>query len=160
MAQDDLLDYLDDDDQNESGLPKQLRAKIKELSSQIKELSEENAKLKTATRTASIAEVLESKGFSSKIASFIPSDLEPTEENISNWLDENGDVFAGARLSTPSQPDMQTTAPEPPSAPEAVRKMSQAELGPESQITVPADLEARISGAKSMDELLAVLRSA
>ena len=159
MAQDDLLDYLDDDDQNESNLPKQLRAKIKELSGQLKELSDENAKLKAETRSASVAEVLKSRGFSPKIANFIPSDLEPTEENISSWLDENGDVFAGARLSH-EQPEQQTTAPTPPSAPEAVRKMSQAELGPETQITVPADLEARISGAKSMDELLAVLRSA
>lgn len=159
MAQDDLLDYLDDDDQQESNLPKKLRSKINELSAQLKELSEENAKLKAETRTASVAEVLKSRGFSPKIATFIPSDLEPTEENISGWLDEFGDVFAGARLSNES-PTEKTTAPEAPSAPEAVRKMSRAEVGPESEITVPADLEARINGAKSMDELLAVLRTA
>jgi hypothetical protein len=38
--------------------------------------------------------------------------------------------------------------------------MEMAEIGPESTITVPADLEARISSAKTMDELMAVLRSA
>ena len=156
MAQDDL-DYLLDDEESETGLPKKLRAKIDELSSKLKELSEENANLKASQRKTNLNQILEANGFSPKVANFMPTDLELSEETIKAWLDENGDVFSGARLSTDTD-TRQTSAP--PTAPEAQVRMEMAEIGPESTITVPADLEARMNSAKTMDELLAVLRSA
>lgn len=156
MAYDGLDDILDLEDE-ESALPKKLRAKIDELSSKLKELSEENASLKESTRKANLNQILQDNGFSPKVANFMPSDLELTEEAIKTWLDENGDVFSGARLGQPAQ-EAQTTAP--PSAPESQVRMEMAEIGPESTITVPADLEARIASAKTMDDLMAVLRSA
>jgi len=158
MAQDDF-DYLLDDEESDGSLPKKLRAKIDELSSKLKELSEENASLKTAQRSANLTQILADNGFSPKVANFMPTDLELTEESIKTWLDENGDVFSGARLSDQGvEEGIKTTAP--PSAPDAQVRMNMAEIGPESTITVPADLEARIAGAKTMDELLAVLNSA
>ena len=157
MAQDDL-DFLLDDDVEESGLPKKLRAKIDELSSKLKELSEENATLKASQRKANLNQILQDNGFSPKVANFMPTDLELTEDAIKSWLDDNGDVFSGARLSDVDADTRQTSAP--PTAPESQVRMEMAEIGPESTITVPADLEARISGAKTMDELMAVLRSA
>ena len=156
MAQDDL-DFLLDDEESESSLPKKLRAKIEELSSKVKELSEENSSLKASQRKANLNQILEANGFSPKVANFMPSDLELSEETIKAWLDENGDVFSGARLSADTE-TRQTSAP--PTAPDAQVRMEMAEIGPESTITVPADLEARMSSAKTMDELLAVLRSA
>jgi len=157
MAQDDL-DFLLDDDAEETSLPKKLRSKIDELSSKLKELSEENASLKASQRKANLNQILQDNGFSPKVANFMPTDLELTEDAIKSWLDENGDVFSGARLSEVDTETRQTSAP--PTAPESQVRMEMAEIGPESTITVPADLEARISGAKTMDELLAVLRSA
>jgi hypothetical protein len=157
MAHDDL-DFLLDDDVEESSLPKKLRAKIDELSSKLKELSEENATLKTGQRKANLNQILQDNGFSPKIANFMPTDLELNEDAIKAWLDENGDVFSGARLSSADVETRQTSAP--PTAPDSQVRMEMAEIGPESTITVPADLEARIAGAKSMDELMAVLRSA
>lgn len=156
MAHDDL-DDLFDTEESESALPKKLRAKIDELSSKLKELSEENASLKEGQRKANLNQILQDNGFSPKVANFMPTDLELSEEAIKSWLDENGDVFSGARLSQPAHEE-QTTAP--PSKPEAQVRMDMAEIGPESTITVPADLEARMNSAKTMDELMAVLRSA
>lgn len=156
MAQDDL-DYLLDEEESESGLPKKLRAKIDELSSKLKELSEENAALKTSQRKADLNQILQDNGFSPKVANFMPTDLELNADAIKAWLDENGDVFSGARLSD-DPGTRQTSAP--PTAPAAQVRMEQAEIGPESTITVPADLEARMNSATTMDELLAVLRSA
>ena len=156
MAHDDL-DDLFDSEESESALPKKLRAKIDELSSKLKELSEENASLKAGQRKADLNQILQDNGYSPKIANFMPTDLELTSESIKAWLDENGDVFSGARLGQPATEE-RTTAP--PSKPEAQVKMDMAEIGPESTITVPADLEARMNSAKTMDELMAVLRSA
>jgi len=157
MAQDDL-DFLLDDDVEEGSLPKKLRNKIDELSSKLKELSEENATLKASQRKANLNQILQDNGFSPKVANFMPTDLELSADAIKAWLDENGDVFSGARLSDVDTDTRQTSAP--PTAPESQVRMEMAEIGPESTITVPADLEARISGAKTMDELMAVLRSA
>lgn len=156
MAQDDL-DFLLDDEESESSLPKKLRAKIEELSSKVKELSEENSSLKASQRKANLNDILQANGFSPKVANFMPTDLELNEETIKAWLDENGDVFSGARLSTDTE-TRQTSAP--PTASEDQIRMEMAEIGPDSTITVPADLEARMQGAKTMDELMAVLRSA
>lgn len=158
MPQDDYDDLFLDDEGSESGLPKKLRAKIDELSSKLKELSEENASLKASQRKSNLNQILQDNGFSPKVANFMPTDLELTEDAIKAWLDENGDIFSGARLGSSDQDEVRTSAP--PSAPEGMTRMNMAEIGPESSITVPADLESRIAGAKTMDELMAVLRSA
>jgi hypothetical protein len=49
--------------------------------------------LSKAQRERAIKDVLEARGVNKKIASFIPTDLDPTEESLSKWLDDNGDVF-------------------------------------------------------------------
>ncbi len=87
MAHDDL-DDLFDSEESESALPKKLRAKIDELSSKLKELSEENASLKAGQRKADLNQILQDNGYSPKIANFMPTDLELTEEEYHKdmWL--------------------------------------------------------------------------
>lgn len=91
-------EYEDDDDDftQESGnndLVKQLRKAAKQKDKELQELRAQFEGVSKAQRERNIKDVLESRGVNSKIAKFIPSDLDPTEESLSKWLDDNGDVF-------------------------------------------------------------------
>ena len=89
-------DYEDDDfDTDSSGndLVKQLR---KQLKAKEKELSEKESaltNLSKAQRERAIKDALASRGVNGKIASFIPQDIDPTEESVSKWLEDYADVF-------------------------------------------------------------------
>lgn len=91
------FEYEDDDDDftQESGndLVKQLRKAAKQKDKELAELRAQFGEVSKAQRERNIKDVLESRGVNSKIAKFIPSDLDPTEESLSKWLDDNGDVF-------------------------------------------------------------------
>jgi hypothetical protein len=93
------FEYEDDEDevttQDASGndLVKQLRKAAKQKDKEIQELKAQFEGVSKAQRERSIKDVLESRGVNSKIAKFIPSDVDSTEESLSKWLDENGDVF-------------------------------------------------------------------
>jgi hypothetical protein len=94
-------DYEDDDfdlDSSGNDLVKQLR---KQLKAKEKELSEKDSaltNLSKAQRERAIKDTLASRGVNSKIASFIPQDIDPTEESVSKWLEDYADVF-GIELS-------------------------------------------------------------
>ena len=89
-------DYEDDDfDMDSSGndLVKQLR---KQLKAKEKELSEKDSALNNLSKTQrerAIKDALASRGVNSKIAAFIPQDIDPTEESVSKWLEDYADVF-------------------------------------------------------------------
>ena len=89
-------DYEDDDfDTDSSGndLVKQLR---KQLKAKEKELSEKESALTNLSKTQrerAIKDALASRGVNSKIAAFIPQDIDPTEESVSKWLADYADVF-------------------------------------------------------------------
>ena len=87
----------DDDDFDEDFEPqdvvKQLRKVNRTLEKRLRELEEETTTLKTQTRQRTVKDVLTSKGINPKVATFIPQDIEMTEEAVTNWLNEYGDVF-------------------------------------------------------------------
>ena len=89
-------DYEDDDFDTEdtsNDLVKQLR---KQLKAKEKELSEKESaltNLSKAQRERAIKDTLASRGVNSKIATFIPQDIDPTEESVSKWLADYADVF-------------------------------------------------------------------
>ena len=93
------FEYEDDEDevttQDASGndLVKQLRKAAKQKDKELAELRAQFGEVAKAQRERSIKDVLESRGVNSKIAKFIPSDVDSTEESLSKWLDDNGDVF-------------------------------------------------------------------
>jgi hypothetical protein len=92
------FDYEDDEDDittSDSGndLVKQLRKANKQKDKELAELKAQFGDISKAQRERAIKDTLEARGVNSKIAKFIPSDIDPTEESLSKWLDENGDVF-------------------------------------------------------------------
>jgi hypothetical protein len=90
-------DYEDDDDfdMNDSGndLVKQLRKASKAKDKELAELRAQFDGLSKAQRERSIKDALERRGVNQKIASFIPQDIDPTEESVSKWLEDYADVF-------------------------------------------------------------------
>jgi len=93
------FEYEDDEDDfttpvnDGNDLVKQLRKAAKQKDKELAELRAQFGEVSKAQRERNIKDVLESRGVNSKIAKFIPSDLDPTEESLSKWLDDNGDVF-------------------------------------------------------------------
>jgi len=93
------FDYEDDDEDitttsNDSNdLVKQLRKANKQKDKELAELKSQFDGLSKAQRERAVKDVLEARGVNSKVAKFIPSDIDPTEESLSKWLDDNGDVF-------------------------------------------------------------------
>jgi hypothetical protein len=89
-------DYEDDDFDTEdtsNDLVKQLRKATKAKDKELAELKAQFEHLNKAQRERAIKDALESRGVNSKIASFIPQDIDPTEESVSKWLAEYADVF-------------------------------------------------------------------
>ena len=89
-------DYEDDDfDTDSSGndLVKQLRKATKQKDKELAELKAQFENLNKAQRERAIKDALASRGVNSKIAAFIPQDIDPTEESVSKWLEDYSDVF-------------------------------------------------------------------
>jgi hypothetical protein len=94
-------DYEDDDfdlDSSSNDLVKQLRKQLKAKERELSEKESALTNLSLAQRERAIKDTLASRGVNSKIASFIPQDIDPTEESVSKWLEDNADVF-GIELS-------------------------------------------------------------
>jgi molybdopterin biosynthesis enzyme MoaB len=89
-------DYEDEDDDftmESNDLVKQLRKANKVKEKELAELKSQFDNLNKTQRTRAIKDALEARGVNSKIANFIPQDIDPTDESVSKWLDEYGDVF-------------------------------------------------------------------
>ena len=88
-------DYEDEDEftTDSNDLVKQLRKQLKAKEKEMAEFKSQFDNLSKAQRERSIKDVLESRGVNGKVAKFIPQDLDPTEESLSKWLEDNADVF-------------------------------------------------------------------
>ena len=146
-------DYEDDDNDDvtteSNDLVKQLRKAAKAKDKELAELKAQFENLNKAQRERAIKDVLEARGVSSKVAKFIPSDIDPTEESLSKWLNDNGDVF-GISAPESNQPVVD------PATANAYKKMNAAVeqgLTPDSQ----EDLMRKILSASTKEELDAVL---
>ena len=93
--EDDDFDMDEDTSSNNANndLVKQLRKANKQKEKELAELQAKMGELSKAQRERAIKDVLEARGVNKKISSFIPQDLDPTEESLSKWLDDNADVF-------------------------------------------------------------------
>jgi hypothetical protein len=151
------LEYEDDDDDftqvessNNNDLVKQLRKQLKQKEKELTEFNSKLGELSKAQRERAVKDVLESRGVNSKIAKFIPSDLDPTEESLSKWLDENSDVF-GFESTESNQPVVD------PVQAAAHRKMNNAMnqgLTPDSS----DDVLNKLLSANSKEELDDIIR--
>ena len=134
-----------------SDLLKKLRKAKRNDEKRIKELTEQLEGLSKVQRERTVKEVLEKKGVNPKAARLVLKDLEDVnEESVSNWLDDNADLFGLTVASDESK----------------VSDTDKAALRQQDVITQNAmtpdraeDLNLRIDNADSMDALLDVLRS-
>ena len=102
-------DYEDDDfDMDSSGndLVKQLRKATKQKDKELAELKAQFENLNKAQRERAIKDALASRGVNSKIAAFIPQDIDPTEESVSKWLEDYSDVFGIESNQTQATPNV------------------------------------------------------
>jgi len=147
-------DYEDEDDDfsNDSSndLVKQLRKAAKQKDKELQELRSQFEGLTKAQRERTIKDTLAARGVNEKIASFIPQDIDPTEESVSKWLEANADVFGIALEQN------QTSNVDPADIAAYKRMTNTAEQGmtPERG----ADTMSRLMNANSKEELDTIIR--
>ena len=148
-------EYEDDDDDftNDSSndLVKQLRKASKQKDKELQELRAQFDNLSKGQRERAIKDLLASRGVNSKIASFIPQDIDPTEESLSKWLDDNGDVFGIESGQTQATPNVD------PSQAAAYKRMTDtADSGASPEHNT--DIMQKLLNANSREELDEVIR--
>ena len=149
MATNYEYDDEDDDLGNEpQDVVKQLRKVNRTLEKRLKELEIEADTLKVQTRQRTVKDVLSAKGINPKVAAFIPKDIDTTEEAVSAWLAEYGDVF-GVQQSTEETQAKETAS----DAQRRIQNVMQSGTPPQ----VDEDSLAKILNATSAADLSAIL---
>jgi len=150
------FEYEDEDDDfttpsNDSNdLVKQLRKATKQKDKELAELRSQFETLNKTQRERAIKDALESRGVNSKIAKFIPTDIDPTEESLSKWLDDNGDLF-GYQAAESNQA---TVDPAQAATYKRINQTTEQALTPDSS----DDLMRKILSAGTPEELGDILR--
>ena len=142
----------DDDDftpsfESDTDLVRKLRKDLKQAQKRNKELEGSLGELSKSQRERIIKDAFASKGVNPKIASFVPQDIDASEEAVTQWLDNYADVF-GIKLEEKqavSQEDIQS-----------MQRMNNALTGAEAP-GASDDLANRIANANSEDEILTIL---
>ena len=146
-------DYEDDDDFTEDSsndLVKQLRKASKQKDKELNELRAQFESLSKGQRERAIKDALAARGVNSKIASFIPQDIDPTEESVSKWLEDYADVF-GIEVSQTQTPNIN-----PNDAAAYKRMTNSADSGTSPEHN--GDIMQKLMNANSKEELDDVIR--
>ena len=146
-------DYEDDEEftTDSNDLVKQLRKQLKAKEKEMAEFKTQFESLSKAQRERAVKDVLEARGVNGKVAKFIPQDLDPTEESLSKWLEDNADVF-GFQVEDKQQPAVD------PATANAYKKMNNAVdqgLTPDSS----DDVMRKLLSANSREELDEIIRN-
>ena len=148
-------DYEDDDDfdtnDSSNDLVKQLRKASKAKDKELNELKAQFESLNKAQRERAIKDALASRGVNSKIASFIPQDIDPTEESVSKWLEDYADVFGIETSQTQATPNVN---PNDAAAYKRMTNSADSGVSPEHN----GDIMQRLMNANSKEELDEVIR--
>ena len=151
--------YWDDEDddldteQNLVGdeLVKKLRKAKRADEKRIKELTEQLEGLTKVQRERVVKEVLAKKGVNEKAARLVLKDLDDVnEESVSNWLDDNADLF-GIKVAEQEAPVSQ----------QDLARLRQQDILTQGALTPDRglDVEQRMKQATSAEELLSILQS-
>jgi len=147
-------DYEDDDDfdtnDSSNDLVKQLRKASKQKDKELNELKAQFESLNKAQRERAIKDALAARGVNSKIASFIPQDIDPTEESVSKWLEDYADVF-GIEVSQNQTPNVN---PNDAAAYKRMTNSADSGVSPEHN----GDIMQKLMNANSKEELDDVIR--
>ena len=148
-------DYEDDDDftteDTSNDLVKQLRKAAKQKDKELQELKAQFEGLNKAQRERAIKDALASRGVNSKIASFIPQDIDPTEESVSKWLEDYADVFG---IETGQTQATHNVNPNDAAAYKRMTNSADSGVSPEHN----GDIMQRLLNANSKEELDEVIR--
>ena len=152
--EDDELDFEDYSDEPQRGsgddVLKKVRRAERSKDKQLKEALAELDTLRKFQRESTISQVLNEKGVNPKVAKFIPGDIELSADSISQWLNDNGDLFGFA-----------TQAKESPVSLEDLGALRQMDLVASGALT-PDDVNdafSMVNNAQSAAELLDYLYS-
>ena len=152
--EDDELDFEDYSDEPQRGSSEDVLKKVRRAErSKDKQLKEALAELDTLRkfqRESTISQVLNEKGVNPKVAKFIPGDIELSTDSISQWLNDNGDLFGFA-----------TQAKESPVSLEDLGALRQMDMVASGALT-PDDVNnafSIVNNAQSAEELLNYLYS-
>jgi len=146
-------DYEDDEDEvttESNDVVKQLRKANKQKEKELSDLKSQFETLNKQQRERAIKDVLEARGVNKKISAFIPQDLDPTEESLSKWLDENGDVF-GLDTTESNQPVVDQATQD---AYQKMNKLTGQGITPDSG----DDVYRKLMSANSKEELDEIIR--
>jgi hypothetical protein len=146
--EDDDLDTDNEAQMDGSDLLKKLRKAKRADEKRIKELTEQLETFTKTQRESTVKAILEQKGVNQKAARLVLKDLDGdfSEEAVSNWLDDNADLFG---IEVSQKRDEQNLA--------ALRQqdiMTQKAVTPDRA----QDLEQRMDNAGSMEELLSLMQ--
>jgi hypothetical protein len=106
--------------------------------------------LRKFQRESTISQVLNEKGVNPKVAKFIPGDIELSADSISEWLNDNGELFGFA-----------TQAKESPVSSEDLGALRQMDMVASGALT-PDDVNdafSMVNNAQSAEDLLNYLYS-
>lgn len=148
-------DEDDQDTDNEaqmdgSDLLKKLRKAKRNDEKRIRELTEQLEGLSKSQRERIVKEVLEQKGVNPKAQRLILKDLDDiTEESVSNWLEDNGDLFGLVKPEVDPEQEINRAA------------LRQQDIVTQLGMTPDRaeDLLSRINNAASAEELNSIIYS-
>jgi hypothetical protein len=142
--------FDDEDDDTSTDVVSQLRKVNRALEKRTKELEQELGGLKSQTRQRTVKDVLQAKGLNPKISAFIPQDIDTSEEAISAWVDEYGDVFG-------VQPAQTNEAPVQKGPDLSAQHRMNNVVSTGSMPDIDDDMFAKVTGVKSKEDLDALL---
>jgi hypothetical protein len=132
-----------------SDLLKKLRKAKRADEKRIKDLTDQLDSFNKAQRESVIKKVLESKGVSPKAARLMMNEIqEVSEESVSNWIDDNADIFG---IQPQSQPENTIDR----------AALRQQDIVTQGAITPDraADSLLRLNNAASAEEIIAMIQS-
>jgi hypothetical protein len=88
----------DDGDDGTQGVsppdnPRDLRNQLKAALKRNKELETQLVSVKGDARKANISNYFRDKGINPKLAKYVPADLDPTDDALNKWVEEDGELF-------------------------------------------------------------------
>ena len=129
---------------SDTDLVKKLRRDLKIAQKKNKELESSLGELTKSQRERVLKDVFASRGVNPKVAAFVPNDLDASEEAISQWIENNADVF-GVQVQPKKEVDSRDVA--------NLRQMDNVTTGALSPDKAE-DMSIRIQSAQSADDIL------
>lgn len=95
-------DWFDDEEDGDTEVepqgqtqpnPRDLRNQLKQALKSNKELNAKLAAAEGLVRKKNIGDYFRSKGINPKLAKYVPADLDPSDDALEKWIEEDGELF-------------------------------------------------------------------